>query len=173
MLLTLLTDWEHIFNYPGLELWKFINLAVFLGAGIFILKKPLAAALDARREGIKLEIAKAQEEKVSAEAKLAEAESLISRLDGELTGIHNQAVKDAALERERQATAADVEINKLRIQADREIEAAQKLAHKELRSFLAGRSVAVARETVSNQLNPDDDFRIIKDRLGDLRRARG
>lgn len=173
MLLTLLTDWEHIFNYPGLELWKFINLAIFVTAGIFILKKPLAAALDARREGIKQEIAKAQEEKVSAEAKLAEAESLISRLDSEVTGIHNQAVKDAALERERQATAADVEINKLRIQADREIEAAQKQAHKELRSFLAGRSVAVARETVSNQLNPDDDFRIIKDRLGDLRRARG
>lgn len=173
MLLTLLTDWERILNYPGLELWKFINLGIFVTAGIFILKKPLAAALEARREGIRQEIAKAQEEKLSAEAKLAEAESLLARLDDDVSAIHNQAVKEAALERERQATAADIEINKLRIQADREIESAQKQAHKELRSFLASRSVAVARETVSKQLHPDDDFRLIKDRLGDLRRARG
>lgn len=173
MFLILLTDWEHIFNYPGLELWKFINLAVFVAAGIFILKKPLAAALDARRESIRRDIANAQEEKSSAEAKLAEAESLLSRREADVEAIHHQALKDASLEKERQATAADVEISKLRTQADREIETAQKQAHKELRSFLASRSVAVAKETVSNQLNPEDDFRIIKDRLGDLRRAQG
>ncbi len=172
MFLTLLTDWEHILNYPGLELWKFINLAVFVGAGIFILRKPLADALEARRESIKREIAKAQEEKAAAEAKLAEAESLQSRMEADVSAIHQQAAKEAALEKERQAAAADVEINKLRIQADREIETAQKQAHKELRSFLASRSVAVAKETVSNNLNPEDDFRIIKERLSDLRRAR-
>ena len=173
MFLTLLADWEHIFNYPGLELWKFINLAVFVGAMIYILRKPLAAALDARRESIKQDIAKAREEKIAAEAKLAEAEALVSRLDDEVSAIRNQAVKDAALERERLGSDADAEINKLRAQADREIETAQKLAHKDLRAFLANRSVAVAKETVSGQLNPEDDFRLIRDRLGDLRRARG
>jgi F-type H+-transporting ATPase subunit b len=172
MFLTLLTDWEHILNYPGLELWKFINLAIFVSAGFFILKKPLAAALDARRENIKKEIATAKEERTSAEAKLAEADSLLSRLDTDVSAIHTQAAKDAALEKERQTSAADVEINKLRIQADREIESANKQAQKELRAFLASRSVAVAKETVSSQLNPEDDFRLIKDRLGDLRRAR-
>ena len=173
MFLTLLADWEHVFNYPGLELWKFINLAIFAGAMVYILRKPLAAALESRRESIRLEIAKAQEEKVAAEAKLAEAETLVSRLDDEVSSIRNQASKDAALERERLSSAADAEINKLRAQADREIETAQKQAHKELRAFLANRSVEVAKVTVSSQLNPDDDFRLIKDRLGDLRRARG
>ena len=33
------------FNYPGLELWKFLNLAIFTAAGIYVLRKPISAAL--------------------------------------------------------------------------------------------------------------------------------
>jgi hypothetical protein len=33
--------WNSYFNYPGFELWRFLNLAIFVGIMIYLLKKPL------------------------------------------------------------------------------------------------------------------------------------
>ena len=41
------------YNYPGLELWKFFNLALFTAVAIYILRRPISAALATRREAIK------------------------------------------------------------------------------------------------------------------------
>ena len=38
------------FNYPGLEIWKFLNLAIFTTAAVYVLRKPISAALASRRE---------------------------------------------------------------------------------------------------------------------------
>ncbi len=173
MFLIVLTDWKEVFNYPGLELWKFINLAVFLGAGIYLLRRPIASALASRRENIRNEIQKAQQEKLAAEEKLAETDALLARRDADVQAVRDQAMQEAELERARQAAAADHEIEKLKNQADRKLETAIKVARKELRQFLANRSVELARASVINQLSSDDDLRLIKDRVAELRRARG
>ena len=172
MFLFVFTDWKEVFNYPGLELWKFINLGVFLTAAIMILRKPIASALAARSESIRAEIQKAQDDKKAAELSLAEADVLFARLNADVNAVRDHALEEAKLERERQATAADREIEKLNTQADRELETAGKLARKELRQFLATRSVELARASVANQLNADDDIRIIKDNVAELGRAR-
>jgi hypothetical protein len=49
------------YNYPGLELWKFINLAIFTGVAIYILRKPISAALATRRDAIRQELVQAQQ----------------------------------------------------------------------------------------------------------------
>jgi hypothetical protein len=73
--------------------------------------------------------------------------------------------------RERLAAAAVNEIEKLKQQAQREMEAADKLARKGLRQFLAHRSVELARESVRGQMRPEDDTLLIKENIGDLRRT--
>jgi F0F1-type ATP synthase membrane subunit b/b' len=173
MILIVLTDWKEVFNYPGLELWKFINLAVFLGAAIYILRRPIASALASRRDTIRNEILKAQQEKQAAEAKLAETDALLARQGTDVQAVRDHAKQEAELERARQAAAAEHEIEKLKKQAERELETARKVAKKELRQFLANRSVELARASVINQLSSDDDLRLIKDRVDELRRARG
>jgi F-type H+-transporting ATPase subunit b len=173
MFLIVLSNWTDYFNYPGLELWKFINLAVFVGAGIYILRRPIAAALAARAENIRKEIKQAEDEKKSAEEKLAEADAQLVHLDADVQALRQQAEKEAGLERERLAAAAEREIEKLQSQADRELETARKLAKKELRQFLAQRSLDLAKATVVSRLNPDEDVRLIKERVAELGRLRG
>jgi len=173
MFLIVLSNWQEVFNYPGLELWKFINLAVFVGAAIYILRKPIAAALAARGESIRREIKQAEEEKKAAEEKLAEADAQLVHLDADVKAVRQQAEKEAALERERLAVAAETEIQKLQSQADRELETARKVAKKELRQFLATRSLNLAKATVVSRLNPDEDVRLIKERVAELGRVRG
>ena len=149
-----------------------MNLAIFLTVGIFILRKPLTGALLSRRENIKLELAKAQEERDRAAERLAEAQNLFARLDKDVNELREQARQEAVLERERQATAAENEIQKLKAQAAREIEVAHKTAERALRQFLADRSLELAKASVVNQLRPEDDNRFIKDKIDELRRSR-
>src|SRR6267154_6138444 len=108
-------------NYPGLELWKFLNLAIFVGVAIFILRRRLATALEARRETIRQELLKAKQEHDEAEARLAEAEALLARLDSDVAALREQARREAELERERIKIATEAELQKLRLQAQREV----------------------------------------------------
>ena len=163
------------FNYPGLEIWKFLNLAIFIAAGIYILRKilrkPISAVLATRGESIRQELVAAQTEREQALARLSEAEDLLSRVDEHVSAIHKQAQQEAKSERERLAAAAVNEIEKLKQQGQREMESADKLARKELRQFLAQRSVELARESVRGQMRPEDDTLLIKENIGDLRRT--
>lgn len=172
MIALALLEWQDWFNYPGLEIWKFLNLAIFTSAAIYVLRRPISQALASRREAIKQELVQAHEQKARAEAKLAEADSLLSRLDADVRAVQQQSQQEAELERQRLATSTVRELEKLKQQADREIEAANKAARKQLRQFFAKRSVDVARETVRGRLRPEDDRKLIEQSIGELRRAR-
>jgi|SRR5215213_6642852 len=165
-------EWMEWFNYPGLELWKFLNLAIFTALAIYILRRKISEALGTRRGAIQQELVQAREEKARAMAKVAEADSLLSRLDADVRTVHEQARKEAEAERQRVAAATKREIEKLQQQAQREIETADKLARKELRQFFVKKSIEVARETVRSQMRAEDDTHLIQDNIGELRRAR-
>lgn len=171
MLLLASAEWMEWFNYPGLELWKFVNLAIFTAAGIFILRKPISQALMSRRGAIQQELVAAQQARERALAKVAEADDRLSRLHEAVRAIHLQADEEARSERARLAAAAESEMEKLKQQSQREIDTAGKLARKELRQFLAQRSIELARESVRNQMRPEDDTALIKENIGDLRRT--
>ena len=108
---------------------------------------------------------------MQALAKVAEADTLLSRLDDDVRTVHEQARQEAEQERQRLAAATEREIEKLKQQAQREIERADKLARKELRQYLAKRSIDLARESVRSQMRPEDDTLLIKESIGELRRT--
>lgn len=162
---------ESWFNYPGLELWKFLNLAIFTFAAIYVLRKKINEALLARRDAIKQELVNAQQERERALAKVAEADNLLNRVNDDVRALREQANEEAKSERKRLATSTEREIEKLKQQAQREMETAGKVARKELRQYLAKRSIELARESVRNQMRPEDDTALIKENIGDLRRT--
>jgi len=159
------------FNYPGLEVWKFLNLAIFLTVAIIVLRRKLNEALLARGEAIKQELITAQKEREKALAQLADADSRLSHLDEDVNLVREQAQREAEAERQRLAASTEREIEKLKLQAQREMETADKVARKELRQYLAMRSVEVAREAVKSQMRPEDDTLLIRESIGKLRRS--
>jgi F-type H+-transporting ATPase subunit b len=167
----LLAEGIEWYNYPGLELWKFANLAIFTGAAIYVLRKPISQALSTRRAAIQQELVTAQQERDQAQARLAEADSMLSRLDDDVRTVEAQAREEAKSERQRIATSTEREIEKLKQQAKREVETAGKLARKELRQFLAEKSVQMARESIRTQMRPEDDAALIRESIGELRRT--
>jgi F-type H+-transporting ATPase subunit b len=161
-------------NYPGLELWKFVNLAVFIAGAIYLhhrFGRPVSEALRGRGEGIKRELQRAREEKEQALARMAEVEAKIQRMDNEVLSIREQAKLEAEAERERIKAATEAEMTKLKKQAQREIESTAKAAVQELREFAAQQSVALAEESIKRDLRTEDDKRIIGRNVEQLGRS--
>ena len=176
MLAVFLLEWREWLNtwanYPGLELWKFLNLGIFILVMLRFAGKPLAAALESRRERIQSELAAAQAEKDAALATLAEAESFLARREDDVSNIAAHARQEAEEEKRRLLLAAEAEIQKLKTQSEREVEQANKVARKSLRQFLADRCVQLARESVRQNLRPEDDVRLMNESISSLRRNR-
>lgn len=171
-----LFDWKESLdawaNIPGLEIWKFFNLTVFVVALTLIVKSKIKDALVSRREAIKLELAKAHEEREQAFAKLSEAESKLAHLDEDVRRIQENSNRELEAEKVRLAAATERELEKMKQQAQRELDTANRVARKELQEFLATASVEKARTVVLSEVRPEDDMRIIQDSIGELRRAR-
>jgi len=159
--------------YPGLGLWKFINLGIFIAIGIYILRSPISSSLAARQQRVREEIERAEKEREEASANLAAAQAQVAHVSTDIGAIRTRAEQEVDEERKRLATIAEHEIERLNIQASRELERARKAAQIALKGFLASRSLELARQSVVSQLRPEDDSRFIKDRLDELRRARG
>lgn len=149
-------------DYPGLEVWKFFNLGLFILGLLYFIKRPLGDAFRARQETIRRELAEAQQERDDALAKLAAVEERLRRLDSEVATLQEQSRIQAQAERERIARETEKEMAVLREQAQREIESAGKVARQELRRFAAHEIVTHAEEIIRREMRADDDARLIK-----------
>jgi F0F1-type ATP synthase, subunit b len=154
--------------YPGAEAWKFVNLAIFVGVLFYILRRPIGGAMRARREAIRRDLMRAQEERNAALAKLEEVEARLAKLDEEVATVREQAQRDAETERERIARSTEEDARKLREQSLREIESAGKAARQELRRYAAEQSVRLAEEMIRRDIRPEDDARLVKQSIEEL-----
>lgn len=161
-------------NYPGLELWKFVNLFLFILAGLFahrLFGRPVREGLRGRRESIKQELERARVERDQAVSKLAEVEARFGTLDAELNSIRQKSQAEAQAEKERIRTSTDEEIAKIRDQARRELDSASKAARQELRRFAAEESVRMAEGILKKEIGPADDERLATMNVEELRRT--
>jgi F-type H+-transporting ATPase subunit b len=161
-------------NYPGLELWKFVNLLVFIACALYLHRHfgmPIREALRSRSEGIKRELVIAREEKERALAKLAEVQARFEKLDDEVLEVKKKARAEADAEKERIRSATEAEIAKMREQSKREIESAGKAARLELRKFAAQESVRLAEEILEREIGPEDDSRLTTLNVNELGRV--
>lgn len=157
--------WNTYFNYPGFEAWKFFNLIVFFAVIIYILRRPLSESFKAKREAIRADLIRAEEERKAALAQLTAAEARLARLDAELAGVREKAAAEADAEKRRilEQTAAD--INKMREQAQSEIARLSQQARSDLRRYSAEESVRLAEEKIRREITPEKDARLVRENI--------
>ncbi len=163
-----------LLNYPGLELWKFANLLIFIACVWYLHRRfgrPIREALRARGEGIKQELLRAREERDLAASRLAEVEGRFANLHSEVAKIREGVTAEAAAEKQRITAATDGEITKIREQAKREIENAGKAARLDLRRFAAQESVRLAEEILEKEMGSEDDLRLTNLNIQELGRT--
>src|SRR5688500_15542600 len=103
-------------NIPGFEAWKFVNLAIFVAILVYLVKKPLGETFRARREAIRAELIKAEEEKQAALAQLTSAEARLASLSTEKAALLKKAKEEAEAEKANIAQQTESDIDKMRQQ---------------------------------------------------------
>jgi F0F1-type ATP synthase membrane subunit b/b' len=160
-------------DYPGFELWKFVNLALFVGLLVYVLMKAdIRGAFRARGESIKAELEKARTERDAALAKLKEVEELLAGMSDQVSSINQRSKTEAEEERKRISLSTQEEIAKLTSQAQREIENAAKVAKTELRNFAAAESIRMAEDLIKRDMRPEDDARLMMHNVEEMEAPR-
>ncbi len=154
--------WETYMNYPGFEAWRFINLLVFVLVLIYLLKKPLTGAFKARRESIRADLIKAEEERQAAITELTEAEAQLARLDTEQAQVLKNAEIEAEAEQKRLALETENDVTRMKGQAESEIRRKTLQERMKLKRFSAEESIRLAEEKIRNAMNAQKDAELVK-----------
>lgn len=149
-------------NYPGFELWKFLNLSIFVAIMVYLLKRPLSEAFKAKRETIRAELIRAEEERQAALAKLTSTEAKLAALDSESAQILEKARLEAEAERTRISAQTEEEINRLRRQSESETVRLSQQARAELRRFSAEESIRLAEAKIKQKINSQNDAQLVR-----------
>jgi F0F1-type ATP synthase membrane subunit b/b' len=173
LIFLLSSDGPPWWDYPGFELWKFVNLALFAGLMVYVLMKAdIRGAFRARGETIKAELEKARTERDAALAKLKEVEERLAGLNEQISSIDQRSKTEVEQERQRIAQSTQEEIAKLTVQAQREIENAGKVAKNDLKNFAAEQSIRMAEELIRRDIRPEDDARLMMHNVEEMGAAR-
>jgi len=112
---------ESSFNKTKDLIWRCLNFAVLAGALFFLLRKPIAQGLEARRQGIRDQLDDLENQKADAQKELAEYNARLDRLDKEIGKIVAEYVKDGEAAKAKIIEEAKVAAEKLQEQAKKNI----------------------------------------------------
>ena len=115
---------------------------------IWVGRKYLPVAFGARTAAIQKAMREAQKASDEARRRLAEIESRLMKLDGEIGMMRDAAEKEAGTEEARIQAAAQDDARKMVESAQQEIATAAKAARRELTAYAADLAVALAQKQI-------------------------
>jgi len=146
-------------------IWRTMNFVVLAGGLIILLKKPVAQALAARRQGVKDQLDDLERQKQEAEQQLSEYKRKLSQLEKEVETIVAEYIRDGEALKAKIIEEAKASAEKLQGQAKKNIEHEFEKAKKELRAEMGGQAVAMAEALIKKNINDEDQKRIINEYL--------
>jgi F-type H+-transporting ATPase subunit b len=125
-----------------------LNFVVIAAAMIWAARKYLPGLFRDRSAAIQKAMQQAQMASEDARRRLADIESRMMKLDGEIGMIRNAAEKEGAAEEARIQAAAEEDARKIVTSAEQEIAAAAKAARRQLTAYAADLAVGLARKQI-------------------------
>ncbi|MDO9565476.1 MAG: ATP synthase F0 subunit B [Candidatus Desulfaltia sp.] len=152
-------------GWVATDTYKVMNFTVLMVALFFLLRKPVAQALNARIKGIKEQLDDLEAKKKEADKKLAEYNEKLSLLDKEAENIIAEYVKQGKEAKARILEQAELEAKKLEYQAGRNIENELKLAKSKLQEEIFEKALIKAEEIIKSRITGEDQDKLIDEYL--------
>lgn len=149
--------------------WQIANLGAFLGLLVYFLRKPVAQFFGNRRDEVAKSIAKAEEERRKAESLAGELAKRLAEIEAETKNLREGARRDA--EKEHAALLKETEEDAARVvaRASLDVENRVRAARAELTAYAGDLAVDLAKEILAKGVTPDDEARLAKAGIADLR----
>jgi F-type H+-transporting ATPase subunit b len=143
-----------------------MNFAVIAGAVAWFVKAKLPGMFRARTESIRKTMEEAQRASADAGRRLSEIEGRLAKLDSEIAAMRSQAEVEAAGEEQRIKAAAEEDARKIVESAGQEVEAASRLAQRDLKAYAAELAVSLAEKRI--QVDAATDRALVESFVGQL-----
>ena len=146
-------------------IWRIMNFTVLAGGLFFLLRKPVAKALESRRQGIRDQLDDLAKQKEAAEKELAGYKEKLARLDQEVERIMAEYLKEGEAAKAKIIEEAKAVAEKLRQQAKKNIEQEFQKARQELKAEMAEQAVTMAEALIKKNIKDKDQERIVGEYL--------
>ncbi len=140
---------------------KAFNFAVLVGVLVYFLRQPLSDYLSSRITRVREDLVAAAATRETATRQLAEIQTKLGALPGELEALKHRGAEEIVAERARIEQAAQVERQRLLEQTNREIDMHLRVARRELVEFTATQAVGVASDRIKRSITPEDQARML------------
>lgn len=156
--------------YKEPEFWVAVGFILFVAILLYLkVQKAAAAALDARGDKIRTDLADAARLRSEAEALLATAEARLAASAGDAAAIVEQATRNARETAEQASRDLDALIARRTRGAEDRIAAAQRTAEIELRARAVDLATEQARRIIAAQSDPAMQNRLTDAAISDFR----
>ncbi len=145
-----------------------VNFGILI-AGYYLLgRKPIAAALQSRRDNIAKEIEEAQRMRQEAEERAKVYQAKLGSLEQEVKAAREALVHAGEAERDRLVTEAEAKAERMRKDAEFLVEQELKQIRQDLWKDTVEAAVSAAEDLLKKRVTPADQERIAEDYLADL-----
>lgn len=144
-----LAGWLGITNHQAWWLSVLINFGIVVLAIGYAAKSAFPGLFRDRTSSIQKGMEEARRASADSSARLADIESRLGKLDGEIAAMRSVAEQEAKAEEERLRASAEDEKKKILQAAEQEIAAASNLARRELKQFAAELAVSLAEKRIT------------------------
>ncbi len=151
--------------------FRWLNLALVLGAIIWAIRKFGAPYFRQSARAISEAIHGAAASRISAERELSEATRQLASVDAEIQELRRAGSRESSSEADRLRALAQSEAEKIARAAGAEIDAAGRLARQQLRAIAARAATDGAAALVRQRMNESADRALFGDFLGELERT--
>jgi F-type H+-transporting ATPase subunit b len=124
------------------------NFIVVAGVIVWLWRSHAPQAFRSRTLEIQKGLEEARHSSREANRRLADVESRLGRLDSEIASLRSAAETEALAEEERLRAAAEEDRRKIVEAAEQDIEAASRLARRELKAYVAQLAVSLAEQRI-------------------------
>ena len=135
-------------------IWKFVNMLLFLGFLVWVLKGPVAGAFAARSGAIKAAALEARDRRAKADQMANDIQKRLAQLESEVRAIHERAQQEGERQKRELVAAAEAEAQKILQAARNEVDNRLKHARHELTQYAgelaSERAEAILREGITD-----------------------
>jgi F0F1-type ATP synthase membrane subunit b/b' len=150
-------------------LYKFINLALLVGALAYVLRKPLADFFAQRSASIRKGLEEGRKALEASQAQLKAVEEKLQHLEEEIAEFKASAAREMEAERQRWKLAEAEEAEKILQAARARTEVAVRAAKLELKSYAAEEAVKLAEEIIRRRLDEAGRKKLVSDFLAEVK----
>jgi F-type H+-transporting ATPase subunit b len=152
-------------GWVATDTYRVINFIVLAGVLVFLLRKPLAQALNGRIQGIREELDDLEAKKAEAEKTLADYNEKFAQLDQEVESLVQEYIRQGLDAKKRILEEAESAAVKLEEQARRHIEYEFKQARENLKAEAIEKALAKAEEIIRGRITDQDQEKLVEEYL--------